>query len=110
LCQIVDDSHHHEGPKLKTVNPNSPEAFYMLAAFCFDLSRKLDYVFLALRRFCEGAHTDKRFARRVLRENEEVYRSRDSWEQAARDTEKVFLRVMREIRNDHQRLLKRMAR
>lgn len=108
LCVTANGSHHTVRPKLETVDPNTPEAFYMLAAFCLDLSRKLDYIFLVMRDFAE--ETDRAFARRLLDDNQEVYSSRESWEKAARDTEKVFLRLLREIHDEHQRLLERLAK
>jgi hypothetical protein len=107
LCVTPNGSHHTVRPKLETVDPNTPEAFYMLAAFCLDLSRKLDYIFLVMRGFAE--ETDSAFARRLLNDNQEVYSSRDSWETAARDTERVFLRLLREIHEEHRRLLERLA-
>jgi hypothetical protein len=107
LCVLSEGSVHKLRPKLEGVDPNTPEAFYMLAAFCFDLSRKLDYIFLAMRRFAEETHPA--FARRVLSDNGEAYGDPD-WEATARRTEEVFLRVLREIHEEHERLLARLAR
>jgi hypothetical protein len=36
-------------PKLESVGTDPDERFYMLATFCFDLSRKLKYITLALQ-------------------------------------------------------------
>jgi hypothetical protein len=108
LCLIMDGSHHMQRPKLESVDLNTLETFYMPAAFCLDLSRKLDYVFIAMRGFADDA--DRDLARRLLGDNREVYKGDASWEEAARDTERVFLEVLREIYDDHRRLLQRRAR
>jgi hypothetical protein len=42
-------------PKLASVGQDVDERFFMLATFCFDLSRKLKYICLALREHWEDA-------------------------------------------------------
>ena len=57
-------------PKLESVGQDVDERFYMLATFCFDLSRKLKYICLALKEHWPDA--DPEFAKRILQDNEHI--------------------------------------
>jgi hypothetical protein len=111
VCIIVDGNLHQRSPKLSSVEPGSAEAFYMVAAFCFDLSRKLDYIFKATRRFAREGYTDADIAREVREDNQTLYGSRDrSWRELAEESEKIMLRLFREIDEEHRRLLEQATR
>jgi hypothetical protein len=105
VCFGIDGSWHMKRPKLESVDLDTLDTFYMPAAFCLDLSRKMDYVYLALREFAEEAKRDQ--AERIARDYDEMYDPRASWEKAAHDTEAVFMRVLEDVFDDHQRLLRR---
>lgn len=46
-------------PKLASVDGDPDERFFMLATFCFDLSRKLKYISHALREYYPGKETEQ---------------------------------------------------
>ena len=50
-------------PKLESVGDDADERFFMLATFCFDLSRKLKYISLALQEFYRDAPPE--FAKKI---------------------------------------------
>jgi hypothetical protein len=108
LCICVEGSQHEKTDKLDSVDMDSRETFYMPAAFCFDISRKLDYIFMTMRPFADDA--DRGIARRVLSDNEKAYKRGMRWEEAARTTERVFLKVLREMHDEHEQLLREAAR
>jgi hypothetical protein len=87
-------------PKLSSVGDNPDERFFMLATFCFDLSRKLKYICLALREHWEDA--DPAFAKRVLRDNEFINPGpgKLKWEEMAPRAEKVMKELWQEIQNE----------
>lgn len=108
ICLIVDGSQHHGTPKLASVEPGSVEAYYMLAAFCFDLARKLDYVFKATKAFAE--HADADLAREVKKDYDYMYDlGVETWKERAERAEKVLLRLYNEIAKDHEVLLTKAA-
>ena len=51
-------------PKLESVGDDPDERFFMLATFCFDLSRKLKYISYALREYYPFA--EEAFKQKVL--------------------------------------------
>lgn len=113
ICVVLDRNQHLQTPKLASVEPGSIDAYYMLAAFCFDLNRKLYYTYKAARAmFPESAPfpTDaKSIAREVKRDNDTVAEAGQDWKDTAEALERVMLRLFKEINEDHERLLNRMA-
>ena len=87
-------------PKLDSVGTDPDERFYMLATFCFDLSRKLKYICLALREHWEDA--DPEFAKRVLQDNELINPGPGSlsWEEMAQRAEDVMKGLWQEIQHE----------
>ena len=56
-------------PKLESVGDDPDERFFMLATFCFDLSRKLKYISYALREYypiLRSDYADEEFKAKVL--------------------------------------------
>jgi hypothetical protein len=87
-------------PKLASVGQDVDERFFMLATFCFDLSRKLKYICLALKEHWGDA--DPEFAKRVLQDNEHINPGPGalSWEEMAIRSEEVMKGLWQEIRNE----------
>jgi hypothetical protein len=87
-------------PKLASVGQDVDQRFFMLATFCFDLSRKLKYICLALREHWENA--DPEFARRVLQDNELINPGPGSlsWEEMAQRAEDVMKGLWQEIQHE----------
>jgi len=77
-------------PKLESVGTDPDERFYMLATFCFDLSRKLKYITLALQDYYR--ETPPEFAS-MIRDHERYINPKPdaiSWEEMARRAEQVM--------------------
>lgn len=85
-------------PKLESVGENADERFYMLATFCFDLSRKLKYICLALEPFWNQA--DPVLAQRIRDDNNRINPGPGnlSWKDMAHEAEAVMKTLWSEIR------------
>jgi hypothetical protein len=108
LCLIYDTPVHGLRSKLKTVTPGSTDAFYLLAAYCFDSARRMEYAYKVTRRFARYA--DSALAAEVLRDNERINAPDRSWKQVAETAEGVLLRLAREVVAEHKRLLQEAAK
>lgn len=93
--------------KLKSVEPGSVDAYYMLAAYVFDLSRKLEYVYKASRQFALQA--DPALAAEIKKDNEALGALGANWKAVAEKAEEILLRLYREIAEEHEILLKLAA-
>lgn len=93
--------------KLDSVKPGSIDAYYMLAAYVFDLARKHEYVYKAAREFALQA--DPALAAEIKRDNEALDAVAGKWEAAARKAEEIMLRLYREVGEEHEKLLNRVA-
>jgi hypothetical protein len=77
-------------PKLDSVGTDPDERFYMLATFCFDLSRKFKYITLALQDYYR--ETPPEFAK-MIRDHERYINPKPDtipWEEMARRAEQVM--------------------
>ena len=86
-------------PKLDSVGTDPDERFYMLATFCFDLSRKLKYITLALQDYYR--ETPPEFAK-MIRDHERYINPRPeenfiSWREMAERSEEVMKALWREV-------------
>jgi hypothetical protein len=78
--------------------PTDPdERFFMLATFCFDLSRKLKYISLALSQYYKDA--DPRFAARIVRDEQRINPKPDPipWSDMAVEAERVMKELHAEV-------------
>jgi hypothetical protein len=95
----TDDNHRGLTPKLGSVGSDPDERFFMLAAFCFDLSRKMKYISLALQEYYGDAPPE--FARKI-RDHERYINPRPeenfiSWQLMAERSEEVMKDLWREV-------------
>ncbi len=76
------------------------ERFFMLATFCFDLSRKLKYISLALSDFYGDA--DPKFAARIQADERYINPKPEaiSWEIMAHRAEEVMKRLYQEVHDE----------
>jgi len=93
--------------KLKSVEPGSVDAYYMLAAYVFDLTRKLEYVYKAARPFVLQA--DPALAAEIKRDNEALDALGTKWKAIAEKAEEILLRLYGEIGAEHETLLTLVA-
>jgi hypothetical protein len=89
-------------PKLDSVGTDPDERFYMLATYCFDLSRKLKYISLALKDFMKEAEPN--LAARIKHENE-IINPKDNpnlpWKDRARRAEDLMKKLFNELQAEH---------
>jgi hypothetical protein len=95
----ADDNHRGLTPKLGSVGSDPDARFYMLAAFCFDLSRKLKYISLALKEYYPDAPPE--FAKKI-RDHERYINPRPeanfiSWQLMAERAEEVMKALWSEV-------------
>jgi hypothetical protein len=64
LALATNNHPRGQTPKLESVGDDPDERFFMLATFCFDLSRKLKYISYALREYYPLA--DEAFKKKIL--------------------------------------------
>jgi hypothetical protein len=94
-----DDNQRGLTPKLGSVGDDPDERFYMLAAYCFDLSRKMKYISLALQEYYGDAPPE--FARKI-RDHERYVNPRPeanfiSWREMAERSEEVMKELWSEV-------------
>lgn len=77
------------------VRAGSEESFYLLATYCFDIQRKLEYMYKATRAFAR--HGDPKLARQLLADERRINAPGLSWKQRALRAEARMLELQREI-------------
>lgn len=109
MCLAFDSIPRLGTPKLSSVDPKSIDGFYLLAAYCFDLARKMEYLFLATRDFARAA--DSVLAREIKTDNAQVYGTGASWREIAEREEAIILRLFTKegIGKEHEQLLNEAA-
>lgn len=100
LANIARATNNHprgRTPKLESVGTDPDERFFMLATFCFDLSRKLKYISLALKDYF--GEEDEAFAEKILRDEQFINPKPDAlpWEAMAIRAEEVMKRLHQEL-------------
>jgi hypothetical protein len=95
--------------KLDSVGTDPDERFYMLATFCFDLSRKLKYISLALKPYWKEANPE--LAKRILDDNDFINPEdpddptrRLPWKDMAHRSEDVMKKLWSELHRDEHHL------
>jgi hypothetical protein len=93
--------------KLEAVQVGSPESFYMLATYCFDLSRKLEYLSKVSLPYAE--HIPQEIAQEMLEDTKRISAADVPWEERAKAAEEIMLRLHEEIGAEAKRALERAA-
>lgn len=80
--------------KLKSVKgPKDPEAFYLVATYCFDLMRRLEYLIKVARPFSDQVPPE--LAARFASDSDSI-NAPDTWQGRAEAAEKVMLDLWKE--------------
>ena len=91
MLALIPDGHPRGlTPKLESVGTDPDERFYMLATFCFDLSRKFKYITLALQDYYRECPPEFAW---MIREHERTINPKPDtipWEEMARRAEQVM--------------------
>jgi hypothetical protein len=93
--------------KLGSVEVGTHESFYLLATYCFDLSRKLLYLSKVARPFAE--HIPPELAHEILEDNDAINAKGLTWEERAKVAEKIMLRLYDELADQYEQILKQAA-
>ena len=110
MALAADSVQHAKSAKLASVEAGSVDGFYMLAAFCFDAARKMEYFYKAARRFAEQG--DPMLAQEIRNDNDAVKAAggtKGYWKPTAEALEKIVLRLYNEIGEEHDRVLRQVA-
>jgi hypothetical protein len=93
--------------KMASVTVGTPEAYFMLATYCFDLMRKLNYLVKIARPFAE--HIPAELAAEILQHNEAINARDLTWEQRAKVAQDIMLGLYGEGGEEPELLLKKAA-
>ena len=93
--------------KMASVTVGTPEAFFMLATYCFDLTRKLNYLIKVARPFAEHIPAD--LAAEILEHNDAINAQGLTWEARAKIAQDIMLGLYGEGGDEPERLLKQAA-
>jgi hypothetical protein len=103
VCIATSSNPTRKTPKLRAARPGSEEAYYMLAAFCFDLTRKVKYIFDATKEF--GIYADPAFKQRALAATEAINDSSlTTWKQRAELAETLMHEMYDATSSDYAEL------
>jgi hypothetical protein len=90
--------------KLANIPIDSPDYVYMLAAFSFDLFRRLQYMYKLAQQFSDRIPSD--IAREILADHDALNAEGLSWKQRAEAAEAVMLRLHGELADSWEANLK----
>jgi hypothetical protein len=110
LCELLFP-HGRGGATTPTpggpVRPNTEEGFYLLATFCFDLERKMEYLYRATRAF--ALQGNPAIARELLADQESFNVEGLTWKERAKRSEARLRELQRKFGPEHERLLRQVA-
>ncbi|MBW3552510.1 MAG: hypothetical protein KY466_03315 [Gemmatimonadetes bacterium] len=106
LCFIQDGPITGQRNKLKAVMEDGEldldRAVWMALAFCFDLVRRCEYSYLALRPF--GKYADREIVSRMSEENQRLADLGQDYRALAKALEKMIITLAKETVDDHNAL------
>lgn len=107
ISLAADDVQTGAGSKLATLREGTDDDHtWMLTAYCFDLARKLEYVYKAAREF--AAFADPALAREIRTDNQAIGEAA-TWRARAEAAEEILIRIRSEIGDEHHALLDQVA-
>lgn len=107
ICLAVNGVKIKRKSKLKSVEPGSIDAYYMLATYAFDLARKMEYIYKATREFARRA--DPALAAEIKQDNDALDALGADWKASAEKAEEILLRLYQQIGEEHEKLLEQVA-
>jgi hypothetical protein len=93
--------------KLTSVEMGSADSVYMVAAFCFDLFRRMQYMYKLAQPFAELIPPES--AREILADHESMNAEGLSWRERAERGEEIMLRLHAELAEEWERNIRRAA-
>jgi hypothetical protein len=85
-------------PKLATVEVGTPDSYYLLATYCFDLSRKLMYLSKVATPFSDSVPAE--LAQEILSDTDAINAPGLTWRQRAETAETIMLRLHDELNQE----------
>jgi len=93
--------------KLASVEVGSPDSVYMVAAFCFDVMRRLQYMYKLARPFAYQIPPD--VAQEILADHDAINADGLSWRERAEAAEQIMLRLHGELADQWEHNLRQAA-
>ena len=93
--------------KLQSVEIGSPDSVYMVAAFCFDLVRRMQYMYRLAQPFAELIPPET--AREILADHETINGAGLTWRERAERAEEIMLRLHGELAEEWETNLRHAA-
>src|SRR4051812_13965060 len=93
--------------KLDSVEIGSPDSVYMVAAFCFDLFRRMQYMYRLAQPFDDLIPPET--AREILADHDSMNADGLSWRERAERAETIMLRLHGELAQDWEQNLRQRA-
>lgn len=95
-------------PKLQSTEPGTDnDLIWLVATYCFDLQRRMEYVFKAAEDF--AIHADPDLAREIQADSRSLNEEGLSWKQRAQRAEAIMIRLYNEVETRHETLLRDVA-
>lgn len=98
---------HGFNAKLESVEVGSADSVYMVAAFCFDAMRRLQYMYKLARPLADQIPPD--IAQEILADHDEINADGLTWRQRAEAAERIMLRLHGELANEWENNLRHAA-
>jgi hypothetical protein len=80
------------------------DALYILATFCFDLTRKMEYIYKALAPY--ALHADLELAEEIFKDNERMNEAKksgdDRWKKAAETGQAIIHDIWHQVHEHHE--------
>jgi hypothetical protein len=111
LLQALQDLFTGRGSQTPTdvpVKPLTEEGFYLLATYCFDLERKMEYIYRSTHAF--ALKGDPALAKELLNDERTINVPGVTWKQRSMLAEARLRALYRQIGPEHMRLLEEVAR
>jgi hypothetical protein len=93
--------------KLGSVEVGSPDSVYMVAAFCFDVMRRLQYMYKLARPYADQIPPN--VAQEILADHDAINADGLSWQQRAETAEQIMLRLHNELAGQWEQNLRQAA-
>jgi hypothetical protein len=98
---------HGRTEKLASVEVGSADSVYMIAAFCFDLFRRMQYMYKLAQPFADQIPPE--IAQEILADHEAMNAEGLDWRGRAEQAEAIMLRLHGELAEQWERNLRRAA-
>ena len=95
-------------PKLQSTEPGTDnDPLYLALTYCFDMMRRMEYIFIATKGF--ALQGDPELARQIRADNRILNEDGPTWKQRAEAAETIMLTLFGKIETEHNDLLNQVA-